>query len=231
MMLAACGKTPPQSAAQPAAPIAPAEHHHHDRHHNHGGMAHRFEDADQWAKTFDDPARDAWQEPDRVLAMLALAPGMTVADIGAGTGYFAVRIARALPTGRVLATDIEPDMIRYLRERAGREQLTNLEPVLATADDPKVTDVDRILVVDVWHHLPDRIAYAKRLANALRDGGLIAVVDFKLDATMGPPKEFRLAPQAIIDDLTAAGLSAQLAGQLREQYVVIARRRPATVRP
>ena len=84
-------------------------------------MHRRFDRADEWAKVFDDPARDAWQQPDRVLAGLQLGPTMTVADIGAGTGYFAVRLARAVPDGQVIATDIEADMIRYLTERAGRE--------------------------------------------------------------------------------------------------------------
>src|SRR5262249_62196659 len=67
----------------------------HDEHA--GGMPHRFEHADEWAKKFDDPSRDAWQHPDDVLGALALAPGQTIADIGAGTGYFTVRLARPVP--------------------------------------------------------------------------------------------------------------------------------------
>src|SRR5512143_3695049 len=118
VLLAGCA-----SAASPAP--APS----HDRH---GGMPHRFEHADEWAKQFDDPSRDAWQQPDRVIAALALTPAMTVADVGAGTGYFSVRLARAVPQGEVLATDIEPDMVRYLGERATREHLPNIKAVLAT---------------------------------------------------------------------------------------------------
>src|SRR6476469_3097260 len=93
-----------------AAPVT--EHAEHAEHHHHGehGMPHRFENADEWAKVFDDPARDAWQKPDAVLDALELAPTMTVADVGAGTGYFSVRLARRVPHGRVIATDIEPDM-------------------------------------------------------------------------------------------------------------------------
>src|SRR5689334_2126870 len=94
---AACGGAP---AGAPGAPAQPTErrsdaaeaHDHHG-----GGMPHRSEHADEWAKSFDDPARDAWQQPDRVLEALALTPAMTVADVGAGTGYFAVRLARAVP--------------------------------------------------------------------------------------------------------------------------------------
>jgi ubiquinone/menaquinone biosynthesis C-methylase UbiE len=213
VLVVACGSS---------APSRPAEHHHHG-----GGMPHRFENADHWATVFDDPARDAWQQPDRVLAALELGPGMVVADIGAGTGYFAVRIARAIPDGQVIATDIEPDMIRYMTERATREKLPNLRAVVTPAADPQLAgaSVDRILVVDVWHHLGDRVAYARALARALRPGGKLAIVDFKLDATHGPPPKHRLAPDQIIADLRAAGLTATVSPtELPEQYIVIAGR-------
>lgn len=84
---------------------------------------HAFSDAERWARIFEDPARDAWQKPDEVVQALRLAPDAVVADIGAGTGYFAARLARAVPNGRVFAVDIEPDMVRYLTERARREKL------------------------------------------------------------------------------------------------------------
>ena len=99
----------------------PAASHEHGHGHRAHEMPHRFEDAEAWAKRFDDPSRDAWQKPDAVIANLALPPGATVADVGAGTGYFAVRLARAVPQGKVFASDIEPDMVRYLGERAGRD--------------------------------------------------------------------------------------------------------------
>ncbi|MBA3396685.1 MAG: class I SAM-dependent methyltransferase [Deltaproteobacteria bacterium] len=240
LAVAACGgSTPSRPAPVHAEPLAgdhrhdPAHGHHqagahdpaHGGHHG-GGMHHRFENAEAWAKVFDDPSRDAWQQPDRVIAALALAPTMTVADIGAGTGYFTVRIARAVPQGTVIATDLEPDMVRYLGERAGREGLTNVRAVATPPDDPQLApaSVDRVLVVDVWHHLGDRAVYARKLAAALAPGGLVAVVDFKLDAKLGPPRQHRLAPDAIIADLAAAGLTASVALDLPEQYVVIGRR-------
>jgi SAM-dependent methyltransferase len=211
--LVACGGA--SAPAQPAAQPAPASHH---------GMPHRFENAEAWAKSFDDPARDAWQQPDRVLAALELGPGMMVADIGAGTGYFAVRLARAVPDGQVIATDIEPDMIRYMTERATREQLPNLHAQLTPPDDPKLPAgaVDRILVVDVWHHLGDRAAYAKALAAALRPGGKLAIVDFKRESQHGPPPEHRIPPEALLAELRGAGLTASLsATDLPEQYIAI----------
>jgi len=223
----ACGSSPP-----PATPPAePAGHDHGDHDHaaaghHAGGMPHRFEDAEKWAKVFDDPKRDAWQQPDKVIAALALTPAMTVADVGAGTGYFAVRLARAVPNGSVIATDIEPDMIRFMTERAKREGLANIRPVQTPPDDPQLATatVDRILVVDVWHHLGDRVAYAKRLAAGLKPGGVVAIVDFKLEAKQGPPKQHRLAPEAIAADLRAAGLELGATIDLPEQYIVLGKR-------
>jgi ubiquinone/menaquinone biosynthesis C-methylase UbiE len=203
------------------------------QHEHHDGMPHRFERADDWAKVFDDPSRDAWQQPDTVIATLELAPAMSVADVGAGTGYFTVRLARAVPQGQVIATDIEPDMVRYLTERAQKEQLTNVHAVLAGAADPKLppASVDRVLVVDVWHHLSDRVAYARGLAAALRPGGRVIVVDFTMDSKHGPPKHHRLAPEAIASDLRAAGLEATVSPTtLPDQYMVVGIR-AATLNP
>jgi ubiquinone/menaquinone biosynthesis C-methylase UbiE len=199
-----------------AAPSQPAEHR--------PAMHHRFDDAEHWAKVFDDPGRDAWQQPERVIAALELSPRMIVADIGAGTGYFAVRLARAVPDGQVIATDIEPDMIRYLTERAQREGLANLRAVVTPPADPQLAEasVDRILVVDVWHHIDDRPSYARALARALRPGGKLAVVDFKLDAPHGPPPEHRLPPDEVLSDLRNAGLQTSLlATTLPAQYIAI----------
>lgn len=219
LALVACSSPKKHEHATPDHPK-----HEHAKHEHHGGMPHRFEDAEQWAKVFDDPERDAWQEPDRVIASLALDKTMVVADIGAGTGYFAMRIAPLV--AEVIATDVESDMIRYMRERAEREGHENIRAVVTPPDDPELAagSCDRILVVDVWHHLGDRRAYATKLAAALAPDGLVAVVDFKLDATRGPPREHRLAPEAIIADLEAAGLRAEVALELTDQYVIHARR-------
>src|SRR6202030_732069 len=84
---------------------------------------HRFENAEHWSKEFDDPSRDGWQQPDRVVAAMQIQAGMSVADVGAGTGYFEPYLSRAVGDGgRVLALDVEPDMVRHLTERAAREK-------------------------------------------------------------------------------------------------------------
>ena len=213
-------------ASHPRATPEPHGHatHAHGDHPGHGV----YGGAEQWAQRFDDPTRDAWQRPDDVIRLLNLTPTMTVADVGAGTGYFSVRLARAVPDGQVIATDLEPDMIRYLAERAGREQLPNLRAQLATPSTSGLaaSSVDAILVVHVWHHVAARASYARDLAAALRPGGTLLIVDFKPDAANGPPMNHRVAPDVVVAELAAAGLDAKVSSvDLPGQYIVEAGRR------
>jgi ubiquinone/menaquinone biosynthesis C-methylase UbiE len=187
-------------------------------------MHHRFEKAEDWVPVFDDPKRDEWQQPDKVVAALQLKPGMVVADIGAGTGYFEKRLANAVgDTGAVIAVDIEPDMVRYLRERAHREGTPIVEARQGAPDDPKLAPrtVDRILIVDTWHHIADRVGYARKLAAALQPGGFVLVVDFTLESDKGPPKMHKLAPNQVVEELARAGFRASVVEVgLPDQYVV-----------
>jgi SAM-dependent methyltransferase len=169
---------------------------------------HSFKGADRWAHIFDDPARDAWQKPHEVIEALALTPDARVADLGAGTGYFSARLANMLGQGRVYAVDIEPDMVRYLEERAKREKLENLFAVTGAPDDPRLPEkVDLILLVDVYHHIEDRAAYFGRLRASLSPGGRVAIIDFRLDSPEGPPRAARIAPDAVKAEMKAAGYS------------------------
>lgn len=169
-------------------------------------MTNRFEDAEALAKRFDDPARDAWQRPDEVIRALRLTAGQTVADIGAGTGYFAVRLAKASPQGHVYGVDVESSMVEYLRARATRESLANVSAVQATADSPNLpAAVDLVLIVDTYHHLPNRVEYFRRLQTSLTQGARVAIIDFRPDATMGPRKEFRFSEEKIRSEMEAAG--------------------------
>jgi SAM-dependent methyltransferase len=167
---------------------------------------HRFTDAERWARHFDDPARDAWQQPHRVIRALDLAPTAKIADIGAGTGYFAVRLALMTPGGRVYAVDAEPDMVRYLGERARREQLENLVAVQGGADHPRLPEkVDRVLLVDVYHHLRDRERYFARLRENLLPGATVAIIDFRSESPIGPPARVRVSAQQVRSELERAG--------------------------
>ena len=175
---------------------------------SHRRIHHSFGQAEMWAKVFDDPARDAWQKPEEVLDVLRLNPASIVADIGAGTGYFTARIAKRVPEGQVFAVDVEPNMVRYLTERAHRAHLSVVKPVQGSAESPNLPEpVDVVLVVDTYHHIGDRVAYFAKLRDSLRPNGRLAIVDFKVDAAYGPPPELRIPPEKVIEELSAAGYS------------------------
>jgi arsenite methyltransferase len=206
----------------------------HSARHPHGGhgtahAAHPFADAEALASTLDDPARDVWQQPEAVLRAMDLDPTMNVADVGAGTGYFAVRLARAVAAGKVTATDLEPNLVRFVNERARREGLPNLHATLATEASSGLApgSFDRIVVVHVWHHLQGRVAFTRDLSAALRPGGKLFIIDFAVAADRGPPASLRVAPEVLITELEAAGLTARLSAlALADQYIVEARREP-----
>jgi len=165
-----------------------------------------FEDAEKWSKVFDDPERDAWQKPEEVIRALKLAPDAVVADIGSGTGYFAVRLGRALPAGRVYGADVSADMVRFLNERAAKEKLANVSSHLAGEADANLpAPVDLALVVDTYHHIPRRGAYFERLKATLRPGGGVAIIDFRLESPVGPPREHRIAPERVAAEMERAG--------------------------
>jgi ubiquinone/menaquinone biosynthesis C-methylase UbiE len=173
-----------------------------------GHFAHRFDDPGELAKTFDDPARDDWQMPSRVIDALQIAPDQVVADIGAGTGYFTIRLARAASASKVYAVDIEPSMVEHLRHRITVEGLTNAVAVQAAVDRTNLPEsVDLALIVDTYHHIPNRVAYFTTLKASLKRGARLAIVDFRKGAPAGPPEEFRFTPDQISAELEMAGFS------------------------
>ena len=233
-LVVAWGAMALHSALAQKAPEMPVEHQDegsHPAHHMDGssdGAYHRkFEDADKWAKEFDNAERDAWQKPEQILDALHLQPTSSVADIGAGTGYFSVRIAKRIPKGKIFAVDVEPDMVRYLGERAHREHLTNLIPVKASADAANVPEpVDVVLVVDTYHHIGNRTQYFAKLKSSLRPTGRLAIVDFKADSPSGPPAQHRISPERVTEELNAAGYSlVETLSFLPRQYYLVFRKR------
>ena len=163
---------PAREAAKPKA--RGYEHKH--KHHNHS-----FEDVERFAKAFDDPKRDSWQKPDEVLRLCGAREGAVVADIGAGTGYFVSRISATVgPSGTVLAVDSEIAMVRYMKERGAREGWRNVSIIHAQTSDPKLPAAacDCVLIVNTWHHIEDRVAYAKTVMKALKPGGRLLIVDY-----------------------------------------------------
>lgn len=190
------------------------------------GSQHDFADVTQWRRVFDDPARDVWQKPRQLVDALDLRPGMWVADLGAGTGYFSRYLDAAVrPSGVVFAVDTEPNLIAYLRERAEREKTTTIAPLLASTDDPRLPPraLDLVLIVDTYHHLDDRLAYLERLGTTLKPNGRVAIIDWqKGELPVGPPAEHKLARQEVVEEMQAAGfVLAAAPALLPYQYVLI----------
>ena len=128
---------------------------------------HRFEDAEAWSKVFDDPKRDAWQRPAALVAELAIQPDEVVVDLGTGTGYFIEALSRAVPRGRVIAVDVEPNLLKFVEQRVAKRKLTNVVARLAEKDDPKLVErLDLVLVVDTYHHIGQRSSYFSKLRNS-----------------------------------------------------------------
>jgi len=200
-------------AAWPAAAQSPHTH------------EHRFSDAERWAKEFDDPKRDAWQMPHEVIQALAPAPDAVIADIGSGTGYFAVRFARMVPKSRVYGVDTEPDMVKYLAARAQREGLANLVAAAAAPGDAKLPEpADLAVLVDVYHHIEQREAYFAKLRGELKPGARVAIIDFRMDSPVGPPPTARIAPERVKAEMRKAGYALDgEQGFLPYQYFLVFR--------
>jgi SAM-dependent methyltransferase len=128
-----------------------------------------------------------------------------------------------LPGASVYAVEIEPNLVRYIEVRATREHLRNVVPVDGAPDDPRLPEkVDLVLIVDTYHHIDARVEYFRRLRNALRPGGRIAIVDFKLDSPYGPPRAARLAPEVVKKEMQAAGYTVSAEQSfLPYQYFIV----------
>ena len=229
-VLAACLTLGGGTVLAQTAPEMPMDHSHmgHSDHMSPDGAFHRrFDDAEKWAKEFDNPERDAWQKPEEVVEALGLTPAMSVADIGAGTGYFAARIAKRVAQGKVFAADIEPDMVRYLGERAGREHLANIVPVQTGEDAANLPEpVDLILVVDTYHHIGNRTQYFAKLLASLRPSGRLVIIDFKANSPNGPPPQHRIPPEKVAEELGAAGYTlSETHPILPRQYFLVFQKR------
>ena len=129
---------------------------------------------------FDSPGRDKRLQIDRVMDILGIAPGKTVADIGAGSGWFTVRAARRVGEGGVVyAVDINPESIRYVDDRAQKEKLHNVKTILGKADDPLLPAgaVDAVLLLKTYHEVAEPVALLRNVRGALRAGAKVGIID------------------------------------------------------
>jgi ubiquinone/menaquinone biosynthesis C-methylase UbiE len=163
---------------------------------------HPPQSAAEYARVLNDPARDAWQKPHEVVMALALRKDEAIADIGAGTGYFAGRFARH--AGKVYAEDVDAKLLDIIKQNAP----DNLVTVLGTADDPKLppVSVDTLFFCNVLHHIDNRAVFLPRLLKALKPGGRIVVLEFhKRELPVGPPVAMKLSPEEVNAEFAAHG--------------------------
>jgi predicted methyltransferase len=172
------------------------------------------------------PDRDAWQRPDQIMDALSIGDASVVADLGAGGGWFTVRLARRVgPNGRVYAEDIQPQMKEAIDRRVTREGLRDrVVTRLGTPVDPRLDphSLDAVLIVDAYHEMEQPVALLRNVAKTLKPDGVIGIVDFKKDGGgPGPEMEERVDPEQVIADARAAGLELRTRENfLRYQYLL-----------
>jgi predicted methyltransferase len=157
------------------------------------------------------PDREAWQKPDTIMDALGIADGSSVADLGAGGGWFTVRLARRVgPRGRIYAEDVQKEMIESMNRRFTREGLHNVTIVLGTSENPGLApkSVDAVLIVDSYAEVEQGVEWLRNVRSALKPNGRIGIVDFRKDGSggPGPPLDERIDEATVINDAKAAGL-------------------------
>ncbi|HEY3886369.1 MAG TPA: methyltransferase domain-containing protein [Vicinamibacterales bacterium] len=172
------------------------------------------------------PDRELWQQPDRIMDALLIGDGSSVADVGAGGGWFTVRLARRVgPNGLVFAEDVQRPMIEAIQQRVRLEGLRNVRTVLGTSEDPGLpsASLDAVLIVDSYYEFERPIRLLANLAKTLKPTGRIGIINFKRDGGgPGPIMENRVDPKQVVADARDAGLVLQKQETfLRYQYLLI----------
>jgi predicted methyltransferase len=169
--------------------------------------------------------RTLWQKPDQIMDAVHVADGSTVADIGAGAGWFTIRLAQRVgPKGLVYAQDVQRLMLEAIKRRVQREGLQNVTTVQAHGNDPNLPakTLDAILMVDAYQEVENRVIYLRNLANALKPTGRIGIVNWKPGrGGPGPDPNERVAPSVVEADAAAAGLKVIAHEDLRYQYLLV----------
>ena len=171
------------------------------------------------------PDRDAWQAPERIMDALGITSGTTVADVGAGGGWFTIKLAnRVGPKGLVYAEDIQREMIESINRRVNRTNLSNVKTIIGTSNNPQIpTPVDAVLMVDVYGEVEDPVTLLRNVISQLKKGGRIGIIEHRLNGGgPGPPLQDRVAPETIIRAAEAVNLELVTHDDsFRYQYLLI----------
>ncbi len=178
---------------------------------------------------FESPERSAWQKPDQVLGFIGDWQGKRVMDIGCGTGYFSVRMARA--GAQVIAADVDPRFLDYVKTRVDTADIgggsIEIRKIPMDAPGLEKEEVDKVFLCDVYHHIQDRPKYFRQVAQGLKPEGQLIVLDFfKKEAPVGPPVKMKIAYELVQKELEEAGFRKFKIAEnlLPYQYIVIAQR-------
>ena len=167
------------------------------------------QDSKAYIAYLEDPQRDVYQKPHEVIMALGLREGETVADIGAGSGYFTFRLASHVgEKGRVYAVDTSPDMILHMNERIRDMKLRNVVTVLSAPHDPLLIDgsIDRFFICDTWHHIQNQAQYLGLMKKMLKPGGQVIMIDFqKRELPVGAPMEMKIAREELVQQMESNG--------------------------
>jgi ubiquinone/menaquinone biosynthesis C-methylase UbiE len=177
----------------------------------------------------DRPEREAEEAPDQALDSLGIRAGMTVADVGAGTGYMALRMARRVgPTGKVYANDLQPEMLQKLRARSQREKLANVETVQGTEADPKLPSntMDLVLLVDVYHEFSEPQAMLAKIRESLKPEGRLVLLEYRKEDPAIPIRiEHKMSVPEVKTEVEAEGFKLdRVIEKLPRQHIIVFRK-------
>ena len=182
--------------------------HHHDHKKGHGASANEYmhhSSMDDLVERFESPERDAYQMPEQVLNTLGDLKGKTIMDIGAGSGYFSVKLAKH--AGQVIAADVSKEFQEFLKQRIKKENINNISLRLLPFDSPELKDgeVDMVFISNTYHHIDHRPRYFSLVKKGIKSGGSLVIIDYvKSDIPVGPPTEHKVSIDQIIDELKKA---------------------------
>lgn len=177
------------------------------------------------------PEREQEEEPEKALDLMGIQSGMTVADIGAGAGYFTLRLARRVgPRGKVYANEIQPGMLALLRRNAAKANLENIEPVLGTETDPQLppNSIDLALLVDVYHEFSQPEKMLDGIRAALKDEGRLVLIEYRKEDPSVPIRfEHKMSIDEVRQELAPAGfILDNVFHDLPRQHLLIFRKKP-----
>lgn len=176
---------------------------------------------------FEDPEREKYQKPEEVIKLLGNIDGQKIMDIGAGTGYFAFRLATH--GANVIAADVDDRFLEYIQNKKDSINASLVTTRKVEYDDPllKNEEVNHVIIVNTYHHIDDREEYFSKVIKGIKPGGSLMVVDFKKDKkSPGPPKRYRVATNKVTEELKEAGFRLFEVNKdlLENHYIVIARK-------